>query len=88
MHQRHPPELTDFLGRHLGRIDGSWSLRPLLQGGVVNALAARAMAAQLGGDQQSLRLLVTTIVAPVAHGTVEIEMEVVLRQRSMSHACA
>ena len=82
------PEPTDVPGRYLGQIDESWGLRPLPQGGVVSALAARAMAVQLGGDQQPLRLLHTTFVAPVAHGPVEIEAEVLRRGRSMSHARA
>ena len=82
------PEPTDVPGRYLGRIDESWSLRPLPQGGVVCALAARAMALQLGGDRQPLRLLHTTFVAPVAQGQVEIEVEVLRRGRSMSHARA
>ncbi len=82
------PEPTDIPGRYLGRIDESWSLRPLPQGGVVSALAVRAMAVELGGERQPLRLLHTTFVAPVAHGPVEIVAEVLRRGRSMSHARA
>ena len=61
------PEPTDVPGRYLGKIDESWSLRPLPQGGVVSALAARAMAVQLGGDRQPLRLLHTTFVLSLIH---------------------
>lgn len=82
------PEPTDVPGRFLGLIDESWSLRPLPQGGVVSALAARAMGVQLASDQQALRLLHTTFVAPVAHGPVEIGVEIIRRGRSMSHVRA
>jgi acyl-CoA thioesterase len=55
------------------------------QGGIVAALAVRAMAAELGDAKQCLRTLHTTFVAPVAHGPVEIRVEVLRRGRSMSH---
>ena len=75
-------------GRVLGEIDESWSLRPLPQGGVVSALAARAMTTELADVDQSLRLLHTTFVAPVSTGPVEVEVEILRRGRSMSHARA
>jgi acyl-CoA thioesterase len=46
------------------------------------------MATELGGDAPPLRLLHTTFVAPVAHGPVEVDVEVLRRGRSMSHARA
>jgi acyl-CoA thioesterase len=73
-------------GRYRGTIDGSWSLRPLPQGGVVTALAVRAMADELDDPDQRLRTLHTTFVAPVTEGPVEIDVEVLRRGRSMSHA--
>jgi len=75
-------------GRFVGEIDETWSLRPMPQGGVVAALAARAMADELADTRQTLRMLHTTFVAPVAHGRVEVEVEVLRRGRSMSHARA
>jgi acyl-CoA thioesterase len=69
-------------------VDGSWNLRPLPQGGVVTALAVRAMQAELAHDDQRLRTLHTTFVAPVADGTVEVDVDVVCRGRSMSHVRA
>ncbi|MGD0881272.1 MAG: thioesterase family protein [Acidimicrobiales bacterium] len=75
-------------GRYLGRIDESWNLNPLPQGGVVTALAARAMSAELAGGGHGLRSLHTTFVAPVAHGPVEVDVEILRRGRSMSHARA
>jgi acyl-CoA thioesterase len=78
----------DRPGVYTGSIDGSWVLRPLPQGGVVSALACRAMAAALDDPTQRLRTLHTTFVAPVAHGPVEVAVEVLRRGRSMSHARA
>ncbi len=75
-------------GRYAGFIDESWNLRPLPQGGVVTALAARAMAVELGDQGPPLRLLHTTFVAPVTDGPVDVEVEVLRRGRSMSHARA
>lgn len=71
-------------GRYMGEIDPSWNLRPLPQGGVVTALALRAMAAELGDPDQGLRTLHTAFVAQVAHGPVEIGVELLRRGRSMS----
>ena len=79
---------TAHPGRYRGVVDESWNLLPLPQGGVVSALAARAMVTELDQDDQRLRTLHTTYVAPVADGPVEIEVEVVRRGRSMSHARA
>ncbi len=75
-------------GLYLGRIDESWNLRPLPQGGVVTALAARTMSTELADAGQELRSLHTTFVAPVAHGPVEVEVEILRRGRSMSHVRA
>jgi acyl-CoA thioesterase len=71
-------------GRYQGLIDESWTLMPHPQGGVVTAAAVRAMEAELSDDRQSLRSLHTTFVAPVAHGAVDISVEILRRGRSMS----
>ena len=72
-------------GRYVGEIDECWNLRPLPQGGIVTALALRAMGAELADPEQPLRLLHTTYAAQVAHGDVDIDVEVLRRGRSMSH---
>ena len=72
-------------GRYAAEIEESWNLRPLPQGGIVTALALRAMAAELGDSDQRLRTLHTAFVAQVAHGPVEIDVELLRRGRSMSH---
>ncbi|MHB8680539.1 MAG: acyl-CoA thioesterase [Acidimicrobiales bacterium] len=72
-------------GNYRGDIAEVWNLRPLPQGGVVTALALRAMAAELDNPEERLRTLHTTFVAQVAHGPVDIDVEVLRRGRSMSH---
>ncbi len=72
-------------GRYVGSVDEGWNLRPLPQGGIVTALAVRAMEAELDDPGQRLRTLHTTFVAQVPHGPVDIEVEALRRGRSMSH---
>ncbi len=71
-------------GRYVGAIDPSWNLRPLPQGGIVSAIALRAMAELLDDPSQQLRGLHTTFAAQVADGPVSIEVELLRRGRSMS----
>jgi acyl-CoA thioesterase len=75
-------------GRYRAAIDPSWNLRPLPQGGIVTALALRAMQQALGDGadtEQRLRTLHTAFVAQVADGPVDINVEVLRTGRSMSH---
>jgi acyl-CoA thioesterase len=72
-------------GRYEGGVDESWSLRPMPQGGILTAVATRAMATELADAGQRLRTLHTTFLAPVGPGPVEIDVEVLRRGRSMSH---
>ncbi len=71
-------------GRYQATIDESWNLRPLPQGGVVTAVALRAMAELLADPTQSLRSLHTTFAAQVTHGPVTVAVELLRRGRSMS----
>jgi acyl-CoA thioesterase len=72
-------------GRYGAEIGEDWNLRPLPQGGVVSAIALRAMAAELDDPVQRLRTLHTTFVAQVAAGPVDVEVDLLRRGRSMSH---
>jgi acyl-CoA thioesterase len=72
-------------GRWAGHIDEVWNLRPLPQGGLVTAIALRAMAAELDDPDQTLRVAHTTFAAQVASGPVEVDVELLRRGRSMSH---
>jgi len=71
--------------RYDAAISESWNLRPLPQGGLVTALALRAMADALDHPEQRLRTLHTAFVAQVACGAVEIDVELLRAGRSMSH---
>ena len=72
-------------GRYRGEIDPVWNLRPMPQGGLVTAIALRAMQAELDNAEERLRTLHTTFVAQVADGPVEVDVEVLRRGRTMSH---
>ena len=76
------------VGRYEAELDERWNLRPLPQGGIVTAVAVRAMEAELGHDEQTPRTLHTTFAAQVAHGTLEIDVEVLRAGRSMSQVRA
>lgn len=72
-------------GRYGATVDPGWNLRPLPQGGVVTATAARAMVDLLDDPSQRLRTLHTTFVAQVAHGEVDVDVELLRRARTVSH---
>ena len=69
-------------------LDPSWDLAQVPQGGVVTALAVRAMADAVANPDQTLRTAHTTFVAQVPHGPLDIEVEILRRGRSMSHVRA
>lgn len=71
--------------RYRAVLSDSWNLRPMPQGGIVSAIALRAMAEELGHPEQRLRTLHTTFVTQVAHGDLRVDVEVLRRGRSMSH---
>jgi acyl-CoA thioesterase len=71
-------------GRYRATVDSSWNLRPLPQGGILSAVALRAMADTLDEPLQSLRSLHTTFCAQVPDGEVGISVELLRRGRSMS----
>lgn len=71
--------------RYSAEIADVWNLRPLPQGGLVTAIALRAMGEELADPSQRLRTLHTAFVAQVRHGPATIEVEELRRGRSMSH---
>jgi acyl-CoA thioesterase len=72
-------------GRFGAVLGPGWNLRPLPQGGIVTALALRAMEAELDDSGETLRTLSTVFVGQVTDGPLEIDVEVLRRGRSMSH---
>ena len=75
-------------GRYTATIDDRWMLLVVPQGGVVAAVAARAMATALDDAGQSLRSLTAVFAGQVATGPVEIDVTVLRRGRSMSQLTA
>ena len=75
-------------GRFLGRIDDCWQLAVVPQGGIVAAVAARAMADELAAPSQPLRSLTVVFAGQVAVGPIEVEVTVLRRGRSLSQATA
>lgn len=66
-------------------LDESWNLQPLPQGGIVTAIALRAMAEHLGDPDQRVRTLHTAYLSQVTHGPLDVSVELLRRGRSMSH---
>ena len=78
-------------GRYTASIGEEWVLAMAPQGGVVAAIAARAMAAELHteeGVRQALRSTHGVFVTPVPAGPVVVDVEVLRRGRSISQARA
>src|SRR5215471_10099387 len=75
-------------GRHLVDVDARWNCPIVPHGGTMAALAAGAMAAEIGDPDQALRTLTTVFAAPVPAGPVEIDVTVLRRGRSMTQATA
>jgi acyl-CoA thioesterase len=75
-------------GRFTTTVSHPWMLAVVPQGGIVAAIAARAMALALGEPSQTLRTMTVAFVAQVAGGPVEVDVQVLRRGRSMSHVLA
>jgi acyl-CoA thioesterase len=75
-------------GTYHAFLDESWNLRPLPQGGVITAVALRAMSDALADPAQSLRTMHTLFIGRVADGQLVIDVEILRRGRSMSHVRA
>jgi acyl-CoA thioesterase len=82
-------ELTDTGdGRFTTTISDAWELAVVPQGGVVAAIAARAMERALGVPDQTLRTMTAMFAGRVAGGAVEVDVRVLRRGRSMSQLTA
>ena len=75
-------------GSYAAELSDRWNLVPLPQGGILTALAIRAMQDALGIPEQTLRSSHTTFAAQVAHGPLAIDVEVLRSGRSMSQVRA
>ena len=75
-------------GRYRAVVDGVWNCPVVPQGGIMAALAARAMADEIGDPAQALRTLTTVFAAAVPAGPVTVDVQVLRRGRSVSQALA
>jgi hypothetical protein len=84
-------------GRYHVEVGSDWNCPAVPQGGIMSALAARAMELELaagaggngdGAAHQALRSLTTVYAAPVPHGPVTVDVAVLRRGRSMSQLSA
>ena len=69
-------------------VSPDWQLAVVPQGGIVAAIAARAMELELDLPDQALRTMTSVFAGQVAVGPVEISVEVLRRGRSMSQCTA
>lgn len=75
-------------GRYRVDIDAGWNCPYVPHGGVVTAMAARAMELELGNAEQRLRSVSVAFADQVPAGPAEIDVTVLRRGRSMSQATA
>jgi len=75
-------------GRFRTAISDSWRLAMAPQGGIVTAVAVRAMQRVLGHPEQTLRTLTAMFAGVVLGGPVEVDVQVLRRGRSMSQLTA
>jgi acyl-CoA thioesterase len=69
-------------GRYAASLDDSWNIVRLPQGGVVAALGLRAAEHALADSSLSLRTCTTVFAGAVAHGDLEITVEILRRGRT------
>jgi len=81
-------ELTGDGPRFTTSISDTWQLAVAPQGGVVAAIAVRAMERVLGHPEQTLRTMTAMFAGQVAGGPVEVDVQVLRRGRSMSQLTA
>ncbi|MCU1351882.1 MAG: Acyl-CoA thioesterase-like protein [Acidimicrobiales bacterium] len=75
-------------GRYHALLTEDWCTGLVPQGGIVAAVALRAMQAELGTPEHRLRSATTVFAASVFEGEVEIDITVLRRGRSMSQVQA
>jgi acyl-CoA thioesterase len=75
-------------GRYTTTISEHWQLVVAAQGGVVAAIATRAMECALARPEQTLRTITAMFAGPVTCGEVEIEVQVLRSGRSMTQLTA
>jgi len=80
--------VTDRPGSYRAEVTGEWNAPVLPQGGVLAAMAARAMTQELSNPDQTLRSITTVFAAQVPPGPVSIDVLVLRRGKAMSQVMA
>jgi acyl-CoA thioesterase len=75
-------------GQYRGELSETWNCPIVPQGGIVSALAARAMTDELAHPEQTLRSISVVFAGPVAAGPCVADVTVLRRGRSMSQLMA
>ena len=75
-------------GRYLVDLDPRWNCPIVPQGGMMTALTAAAMAAEIGDPAQRLRTITTVFAAQVPAGPVSVDVTVLRRGRRATQAVA
>jgi acyl-CoA thioesterase len=75
-------------GRYVTDISDAWNCPIVPHGGVVTALAARAMELELGDADQPLRTITSVFAGQVKPGAADIDVTILRRGRSISQAMA
>src|SRR5207249_2221930 len=75
-------------GRWCAELSGDWGAPTLPQGGLVTAVAVRAMQAELSAPDQRLRSVTAVFADRVRPGPVEIDVAVLRRGRSLPQVTA
>lgn len=76
--------VPDCPGRYRAEVSDIWNCPLVPHGGVVAAMAARAMQLELAAPAQRLRTMTTVFTGQVVPGPVEIDVTVLRRGRSMA----
>lgn len=82
------PDPDGVPGRYRVDVDKGWNCPVVPHGGIMAAVAARAMEQEVGDPTQVLRTLTTVFAAQVPAGPVTVDVEVLRRGRSISQATA
>jgi acyl-CoA thioesterase len=75
-------------GRYLVDVDPRWNCPIVPQGGMMTAITAAAMAAEIGDPDQKLRTITTVFAAQVPAGPVTVDVNVLRRGRRATQAVA